>query len=226
MGFLNATPLRRSKPGEVKVIGVLKEAIGHDRWFIAGSYANTKVKRPSDIDVFFYSDADRDEAIKSVTTYVDDKNGYRSFSTNDAETFSIPDINLKVQLIKRHTGTIAEVFDSFDLNVCKVGLRPDGTRPSAHNAHEDIKIEKINARTFQRYFKYMRYFGQDKKIQEHGKMLLDKYIADGTVLKDYYIGKEKIVAVNKSIFDIAVHNCEIPDYAYEQARLYAPELLL
>ena len=210
-----------------EVLKTLKAVIGHEEWFIAGSYAHPKVKRPSDIDVFFYTKEGCIAGTDSAKSYVSDSD--RSFATHsseDADSFYITGADSVVQLIKRHTGTPQEVMSRFDLNVCKRAILSNGKKTTAPGALDNLKIDSLNHGTFKRYFKYVNYLGLKDSIDLRVNSLVDRYIEDSTIIEGYYDGKKLSAPTNQVLLEAIIKHKSNTTYVYDQARLRAPELLI
>lgn len=227
-----------------RLLDTLSSFIGHTDWFIAGSFATPQVTTPSDIDVYFYTEVDYDNAVRRLRAFeaatpkkIDLKSIYACTNqlstthiTNNAVTFTHPDINLPVQLICRNVGTVKEILDGFDLNVCKHAILPDGTICSDKEASLPLKICNINAHTFKRIIKYTSYLGvQD--VSGIFMSLIDKYVADSSMLEDYYSDDGSTVPVNETLHN-AINTlprgkyADVVQYLSEQTEKYAPELLI
>lgn len=217
----------RKPKSQKAILKVLKNVIGHEDWFIAGSYAYPKVKRPSDIDVFFYTEEGCNVGITNARNYVRITNdAHMTHSSEDADSFYIDDAENTVQLIKRHTGTPQEVMARFDLNVCKRAILPNGKRTTAPGALGPLRIDSLNHGTFKRYFKYVNYLGLKDDMVLRVNSLVDSYIEDSTIIEGYYDGKHLSAPANRALLEaINAHKLD-KTYVYEQARLRAPELLI
>lgn len=207
-----------------EVLDFLNRRIGHNRWYIAGSYANPKIISPNDIDIFFYHERDYEQARTTFHNYLNSKSAM--YSTHNADSMYMEAICMPIQLIRRHFGPPSKVFQTFDLNVCKWAILPNGTRKVDPTARNGLTIERINCGTFSRYFKYVGRLNLADKIPELGKELIDTYMADDTLIEEYYQETTTKIPVNKALFDNVRNFHTLEDYALEQAAIHAPELLI
>lgn len=203
----------------------LNKEIPHKNWFISGSVANTRIKDPGDIDVFFLTEQDyiaAHAALSALTSIYQ----YQDTLTPNAATFNTSRVHLPVQLIKKTFGTTEEVFNSFDINACKKAILPDGTRIQHVTANSIPQVVKPGAATFKRYFNYIDRLNLLSHRYVLGKEAIDKYIEDSTIVDCYYGNQKLQITVNKELF-IAAEECkELRAYLYEQAQERAPELLI
>lgn len=209
-----------------EVVSILKDAIGHENWFIAGSFAVPKIKKPNDIDIFFPTEEDCTAGIENVERHVKGSMGYISSISADASSYNIPKLPRIVQLVTKHYGKVDRIFDEFDLNVCKRAILPNGKRIVDRSAREELKITRINHQTFQRYFKYLNRLGREEERVPLGKALVDKYIEDTTMIDEYYDGNHIVMPANQALFETLHESDAFGAYVCEQARVRAPELLI
>ena len=217
MSFKNLFNKRQND--DAPTLGRLTKFIGHNRWFIAGSSANTAIKTPKDIDIFFYTKEDFEEAVNNIA-----KQSTYAYITPNAHTYY--SMQKPVQLICKYFGTPEEVFDTFDLNVCKKAILPQNICISDPTSDQPLHIAKINYDTFSRFFKYVMYLGQKKDLPILGKSLVDKYISDSSIVEEYYDKKMRKAPVNQLMFTEMMKFYSLRDYVKEQALLHAPELLI
>lgn len=202
------------------VIQALKSWIGHDNWFISGSFANKKVDSFNDIDVFFYTE----EELLAAQKNAGNTGVYKT--TNAATVSKVPGIDVSVQLIKTRTGTPKEVFKGFDLNVCKKALLPNNTYVIDENSDNPIKICNVSSNTFKRYVNYHYKLNEYLFIQDRAKKVIDTYISDHTMLRLYYDNKEELMQTNVAMFNAFIVEDCLQQYLIEQATMHAPELLV
>ncbi len=207
------------------ITNYLSQLIGHDSWFIAGSFADKEIDFPSDIDIFFYTEEAFLDAVSNITKnsplMMKDSN-----TTSNAISMYDEHLDYYVQLIKRNFGTTEEIFDKFDINVCKKAIKSDGTRKAHPSSHSPLRIDMVNAGTFRRYFKYAMRKGLKDEIPRLGKELVDMYIQNDTIVNDYYDEKDSSIPVNRAMFKAVCDFYTVKDYAHEQAAIHAPELLI
>jgi len=212
------------KQSAQQAIEVIRRLIGDSGWFIAGSFADVGIKNPSDIDIFFHTEEAYNDAYSRIKA-ASDNVAMHVGATKNASTAYLKHVRLPIQLVKKHFGLPGKIFDTFDLNVCKKAITPQGRRINHPSSFEELKIVKINSGTFSRYFKYMGYKGVTNK-NIRAMELVDTYIANSTIVEDYY-GNEKIVApINKLMLTAVCTLTKMGTYAQEQAKIHAPELLI
>ena len=216
---------KRNKRTIEKLLHTLRILIGHDNWCIAGSYAALQIKSPNDIDVFFHTEEDCVAGLASAYA-VDPGAKDTEYETNNAVSMYFDSISLPVQFIRKHFGKAEEVIDTFDLNICKRAILPDGTSIACPSAYEELHISNVTASTFTRYFKYIGRLGKEKDIPTLGKTIIDTYIGDSTMVEDYYNENRPTLPTNLAMFETVCAFSTIKDYAYEQAAIHAPELLI
>lgn len=204
------------------VLHNLKHIIGHNNWFISGSFANSVVDEPSDIDIYFYTENDFNRAVAHVNKH----NKYQQYYSNNAVTFAHPNTGEIVQLIHKNFGYPLDIFKTFDLNVCKKAIRSDGTFIEANSAKEALHITDASSSTFHRYMKYLnRYNFSTGEIERMGKGIIDKYIADTSMVECYY-GKTTNKPCNLLMYQAFKKCAPLKQYLNEQALEHAPELLV
>jgi hypothetical protein len=209
------------------VLEYFSKSIGHNNWFISGSYANSKITNASDIDVFFCTQADYDSAVLHITKlYATDTDLVVDSVTSHSTTFYIRNISVPVQFIQKSFGTPDKIFDTFDLNVCKRALLPNGTKIVHKSADQELRVEKVNYNTFSRYFKYADRLYSKKEVTRLGKKLIDTFIHDLDLLESYYDRVKTSKLTNDTMFKEACYIDSLKSYAYEQAKIHAPELLV
>lgn len=205
-----------------KTVKLLKTLLGNSGWFISGSFANLAVSAPNDIDIFFYSELEYLQAVAKVKAIVDE-----DYILNSPYAFSfyIEEITLPVQLINKHFGTPEEVFNTFDLNICKRCILPDGSYYEDKEAQKPLTINNINHGTFTRYIKYLKRTNNDT-ITTYVHTLIDTYIGNNNIVDEYYGEKHIQLPVNMLLFNqIKMYN-DYSSYLYKKASEEAPELLL
>lgn len=207
------------------IVSQLNKLLGHDEWFIAGSFAMKAVKHPGDIDIFFYSE---DAFLRAINTIkLSDPDLLKeAYDTGNALSIQSGKIGWSIQLIKKHFGTIDEILNTFDLNICKKAITSDGDRKAHRASYETLRIDRVNVGTFKRYFKYVMRMGLKDQIPERGKQLVDRFIGDNTMVDDYYNKEVKSIPVNKALLQEIKNFHTVRDYAYQQAAVHAPELLI
>lgn len=211
--------LTTSKYSPKEVVTLLKQYIGHQDWFISGSFANRRIKEPRDVDVYFLTQ-------EALTVAKHALKEFLSTSTRNADTIFLPEINIPIQLISRNTGRPAEVFRHFDLNVCKRALLPNGDYLRDPTANDPISIQNVNYDTFNRFLKYHYNLDEYRSLALNGKKVIDTYIEDCSILTGYYKSNEKTQITNKRMFEVFKEETPLRDYLLEQANKYAPELLI
>lgn len=207
-----------------KILKRLSHYIGHDNWFISGSFANHKIKHPNDIDIFFYTEEDYKKTLVRITNDKVGLGGYVTYSTDNALT--IYDGDNTIQFVHKNFGTPQEIFNTFDLNVCKVAVLPNGNVIKDPTANEDLQITQVNSQTFRRYFKYVNRLYGASKINEYGKWLIDNYIEDGSICSEYYLDELVNVPTNVILLNSVKEYDILNEYAFKQAVLKAPEILM
>lgn len=207
-------------------------------YFISGSYANPDLNHFNDIDIFFYSKEHHAKAKKILN----DTNLVPYFTTthcSDSTPLYIGNRYVIVQLVKKNFGTIQEIFNSFDLNVCKHVLLPTGKIVSDPSASKPLHITKPNSFTFKRLLKYLNYQKNKKCDPAHGTStyyeaeeifylygIINTYISNSDLVENYYQEEQKQQTVNSVMYKTFSAFPQIKDYLDEQALKYSPELLL
>lgn len=205
---------------------MLQTTIPNKNWFISGSFASPDIRRPKDIDIFFYSEKDYQEAYDTFYTMQGDKDTLWHNSVN-AATFYIG-IPTPIQLIKKLFGTPEELFDTFDINICKRAILSGGTSVLDPSCNKDIRVDRVSPGTFSRYFKYLYYLDRQKDIPIKGEELINKFIGDSTVITTYYDEKEEKMATNQALFKACKGFHALKPYLWQEAKKkkHAPELLI
>lgn len=232
------------RPDLSNVLTTLSEYIGHDYWFIAGSYAVPEVQEPSDIDVYFLTQEVLDHALQRLSGPEVDPNDpfvhtSNAFITDNAVSTYIGHLSKPVQFIKKHVGLPHEVLKHFDINVCKQAILPDGSRYVDPLALEPLHICELNICTFRRVFKYANYlgystpstrFGREAPLYDTGFVhyLIDNFIQDSRIIEDYYDDVELKQPTNRCLYEAVHAHASETQIAYlnQQAEIHAPELLL
>lgn len=223
--FISSAATRRQE--QTETLAFLNDKLGSTGWFIAGSYAHPDIEYPSDVDVFFTTEAGFNSAETIIDTVVhNSKYNPAPYVSPDATTYHIAQSAMRLQLIKKHFGTVDQILSGFDLNACKRAIMPNGTVITHPTADQSLHIAKVNAGTFKRYFKYINYLKLKNEIPERGRELIDKYIKDDRYIEEYYDGKDISTTVNKSLLKVVSQFHSLKPYAHQQALIHAPELLI
>ena len=199
----------------------LRALLGHDQWFISGSFANHLIESPSDIDIYFYNEEGYNAAYKKLLGL----KGWYNHDTDNASTWTNFSEAYFIQLVHKDFGTPYEVFKTFDLNVCKKAITSNGSYIEDMSANEPIHITRVDSNTFNRYFKYLNRLKVKQDHVELGKLLVDRYIQDGTLVNCYY-GITTPKPVNALLYTASGRYKELKEYAREQALIHAPEILI
>lgn len=203
------------------VLQRLRHLIGHENWFISGSFANPVVDEPSDIDIYFHTEDDFNRAI----VHLNDKK-HHMYYTNNAVTFAHPHTGEMIQLICKKFGYPLDIFETFDLNVCKKAIRSRGTFIEANSASSALHISMASSSTFHRYIKYMNRYGYTTgEVERMGKKVIDTYISDNSMIECYY-GKTTNKPCNLLMYQAFKKCTPLKQYLNEQALKHAPELLV
>lgn len=201
------------------IVKLLRAFIGHDNWFIAGSYANPNIKyrNCNDLDVFFHTEKD------FLKVKLDPKVIFNE--TKFAITVHVDKIFLPVQLVNVCFGDPKEIFKEVDLNICKHAVLSNGLRTSHPSTRQPMAIVNPNARSFSRIVKYVGKMGfKDKEAKKVLKNVVDTYIEDSSILPIFYDGENPTPA-NIAMFE-ALRHTQIFPYLLKQAELKSPELLI
>lgn len=147
-----------------KVIQDLIKLIPCD-FYIAGGYAaseyfNIPIEKNQDIDIFFYTEEDFQEAHKKISnarTFFGSIKYDFEVQTDNAVTFTNLKTKISIQLICKKFGSPEEIFEGFDINKSKVAYFP---RLKKFIASNDINGDlttyssTFNNQTLQRLHKY------------------------------------------------------------------------
>lgn len=215
----------------------LRDIFRHDRWFISGSFANSRIHSPKDIDVYFYKEDDFKSAEHNIKLQ---KIVWFTQKTQHTTTFTLRGHQLPIQLIHKQFGSPDEIFMAMDINVCRQAILPDGRRIQARGSRLPIHLCNPNAESFSRWLKYHRYYKTKPEDVATGmRQIIDKYIHDGSKTEGYYNGEN--VTVNHALYrsfakalrTYTIANAQydkiytpVYDYLIEQVDEHAPELLL
>lgn len=215
-----------SRPVDVTyVLRRLTPILGNVGWFISGSFANPNFMScdVNDIDLFFTSEAEFNKADKKIKNAAT-----RNMYSPVANTYTLNGIRLSVQLVSMRFGTITEVFNSFDLNVCRHAITPTGKRISCKSASDVLRIDNVGYNTFRRFFKYAhRMYSEEQSQDLFGKMVKD-YAGNDTLVTEVY-GNQKITEPLNVILLKTLKNERggtLGKYSKEQFIEQAPELLI
>ena len=200
-------------------------------YFISGSYANPVIGNSNGIYVFFASKADFTTAVlnlKAANIYL-----YETPDSNINIPTRIKKQITTIKLVKDQFGSPKKVFKSFDLNVCKYAILPNGKQVSHFSTVASIYITNIDFKTFNRVLKHLVYYAQgyfsnnvynekySKKDVKYLLTVVDTYIDNYTILPNYY---EKITTykpVNEIMFKEFSNLPQIKDYLYKKALHYS-----
>lgn len=222
-------------PSPIKRVNVLfileqlNKIMPHSNWFISGSVANPEVyfKHCSDIDIFFYSTEDYDTANAVISARSD---SLLVRTSGSAETYNIKGIGLAVQLIKKHVGSITQVFNTFDLNIAKYAVRSDGQQIADVCDTDLIQVVNPNSASVSRVAKYMEYLRYDSsRKNEAWKRLIDDHMGNDSIVEDYYDPEgNKLLnkPFNKLLYNKIKYTRSLKPYLDEKALEHAPELLI
>ncbi len=216
-------------------------------YFISGSFANPHIAHFNDIDLFFYSENDYNTARSLLTAKAPKKLPFfgakpdiyveEAFNAFNAR-IQIGGVGITVQLINKSFGTVQEIFDTFDLSICRHAILSNGDYIDGAEGINQI-ITNVNYATFSRAIKYINYYSDSyngledfssKKYEKHElesmRNIIDKYIEDTTIIDNYY-GKQKAQAsINKILFDSFSEIKAIYPYLQKAALDKASELLI
>lgn len=215
------------RPNTTKILKNLGDILGTDKgWFISGSFANSDVEEPSDVDVYFTDEKLLDE-VPSLIFNKDDI--CVIIQTSRAFTVNVKGIVLNIQFIKSH-GTCEDILEKFDLNVCRKVLFPDGTIWKDPVSDEPLQIFNVNSCTFSRFFKYYEIYRKDSSKEAKtniAKRIIDTFIANDDEVIDYYIGTKVISSVNEQLLKyFSKQSPELRKYVIEEALKHSPSLLI
>lgn len=224
---------KRSGPSKQDVLKFLNLSIPNKNWFIAGGSA-IKGENYNDIDVFFLNEEAYTQARDALTSEPIVHNNLVSahYKASETETNNAYNLNYSgtdIQLINRHFGTPEEIFETFDINVCKQAIMPNGRKVKHFTSYASPYIANVNYNTFRRYLKYLRRAGEGIDRKATLFSVIDKYIGDSSSTEEYYQGKKVSYVVNKKLFSDFyrfVESSSVKDYLKEKALEEAPELLL
>ena len=220
-----------------RVLSVLQNFIGHEGWFISGSYANPNIptRQISDVDVFFYDEECFNLAVAKIPTkppiasMFNNRipNTHITNETSCAVSLRLENIDFPVQFIKVNFGTPKEIFEGFDLNVCKWAILSNGKYTRHPDANGPLHVTKVNGATFTRFIKYIHKLQLYSSNNYLLKTLVDDYIEDDTIVVGYY-EDDKPTTVNAQLMQVLTDTELVWDKSYlvNQARERAPELLI
>ena len=220
-------------PFKEQLLTKLKKVIGHDRWFISGSYAVQEVEYPNDVDVYFLDEDALNIALDSLTNKESNiyKNPFFQFpyyeTINSVNVYSIHP-KIPVQFVKKYTGSVEDILTDFDLNICKQVIYPDGTYYKHPSAVLPLQVIKPKAETFDRVYKYIERLQKTFNVCDV-KQIIDDNIDDSELLEHYY-GLDELMCKPKNQWLFNAVMCfgsqEDMDYLRKQAEVHAPELLI
>jgi hypothetical protein len=204
------------------VIDTLLDHLGFSDWFISGSFANNRMRNPSDIDIYFYTkkgyqNATRNLQNSTISVYM---------VTPNASSFILKGLKLPVQLVAKHFGTPQEIFNTMDINVCKQAILSDKTLVQDPSSHFPVTLNKPSYGSFSRYFYYLDNYYSPVEHYKKSKILISKYITDSTLLSHYYKGEVNHKPTNQCLYEAALKRPELCSLIKQQTLLHAPELLL
>jgi len=156
--------------------------IPHANWFIAGGAAASRT-RFSDIDVYFYTKADYEAALRKVPN--------TALGSPLATSFSYR--GNKIQFVKCVFGTPEEIFETFDLNKSCKAILHTGKTVESPDFDKPLFIKSLCTQTLVRFVKYVEYkhFIYDKVALTS---TLKKLVLKDTIsVADYYIPKGRVI---------------------------------
>ncbi|AGM47043.1 hypothetical protein AD45P3_00525 [Alteromonas phage vB_AmaP_AD45-P3] len=147
-----------------------------------------------------------------------------------------------VQFITKNTGNYKDIFSRVDLNVCKIGILPNGRKVSDPKAMSDIKVSRLQHETMLRVVKYAsrlyrKPFVANAYIRA-AKDAIDSFIEDDSPSPDSqqfyqfqsHIPDNNVILTNellkRQISQVFTPDSPVNRYFREQALKRAPELLL
>jgi hypothetical protein len=206
-----------------KTLEALYPYLGTEGWFISGSYANPEVNVYQDIDIFFTTKEYFDEAIKRTR-----ERGRNIIQTGCSATVYHILPAYKVQYVCLRFGTPDEIFSTIDINVCRQGILPNGTRIQHPESKDSLRILIPSIQSFSRLRKYCQKYDLSKTQQTCVfKQCIDDYIDNDTYVHDYYEGKLSTYPLHYFLYSEFRHsNPEVVKYLTTQTLEHAPELLL
>lgn len=201
----------------------LRGMLGSEGWFISGSFANPNILCPNDIDIFF----ENEDIFKKSGIRLSQISSYKHLTvdTENAQTYNITDILYLVQLIKKHFGTIEEIFNTFDLNICKYAITPDGELLEHPTVNDPIEIINLNSQSFRRVLSYLKRLPIADNYSD-AKRIVNEYIGNSDLVSCYYTGKLEKIPANVLLQRAVKEDNLILKYFNKQAMEKAPELLL
>lgn len=217
------------KPNETQVLNIITRICdSRHGWFISGSYANRKITSPNDIDVYFENDRIMLEVIERLKTESKHCNVYLTGESALSITVMPKGWDILIQFIKL-TGTVTEVLDRFDLNVCKKVLLPNGEYYEHPRSNLPLNIDTINYHTFSRFFKYLYRLNPDihqEEVLTLSKKLIDTFIDSNDLITGYYGGEHCKSTINEQLYNYFKEDTEIKPYLIESALKHSPGLLI
>jgi hypothetical protein len=145
-----------------------------------------------DIDIWFKDESD----LQKMQSCFYDKSFSPRIVTEFAVTYMGVEINDKyynIQLIKKYNKEIIDLFDSFDITVCKIATDGEqwwfGDNYLEHVQNKVLHFESCNSNSLRRLFKYASYgFCLDQesiqKLSNFPNLILD-YSSSGANHDDY-----------------------------------------
>jgi hypothetical protein len=228
--------MKKSQVPSESVLYLLSSIIRNNDFFVSGSFANPNVSTFNDIDVFFHSKRDYEAAcsrVKYLNRQSRSNNVYDLTMSNNAMTFvsAVHNEHVIIQLVNKHFGTVDEIFSTFDLNICKHALLPNGMLKSCPSTSQPLHLVNVTSTTFNRVLKYFQYINNgahfDLKPDQKAYVykIIDHYISNSTIVEDYY-QEENFITINKAMYNTYSAIPHIKSYLQKQALSYAPELLI
>jgi len=215
----------------VETLKKLKDLIPNENWFVSGSFANPNVENPNDIDIYFLSYGDFREAVYSFSYCAQWIFSRGSKNASEWTPQSGSPFALNVQLIRKVFGTPEEVFESFDLNLCKRAILPNGIRVVSPEATKNpYTLSNISAGTYSRLIKYLKRNNPRVDAFQVLKRVVDQNIEDYSLVEEYYedtgystgMTLPSNIIMYKTFSEVKV----ISSYLLEQTKLRVPELLI
>jgi hypothetical protein len=228
---------RARKEEVITAVSELTKLIGKDGWFISGSFAHPDITDHRDVDIFFYTE----EAFHKANTLLDIEinktppggslfdSFSNSYSTENAISYNhLLKAAPNIQLIKCNFGTVADIFDTFDLNVCKKAILPDFSHITGKMSTAELYICKPSYDTFARVIKYAYRLYDYKEVTIILRKIINQYIDKDEIITGYYGGEIKSGPTNVCLYNSfrALTDQTIQTYLTFKTKKHAPELLI
>lgn len=200
-------------------------------WFISGSYADRLIKNPRDIDVYFSDESVAKTLLDNIKSSTFRYEKALVVVDKPGNTISVTPrgLTLPIKFCLSSIGDAQAVVDTFDINVSKKAVFPDGTYWEDPTADNPVHIDRVYYDTFSRFFKYLILHNPNLpsgELPHVSKCIIDTFINNDDKATCYY-GKNPDTYVNEQLFKYFTHKTTIfSRYMLNQALKHSPSLLV